>query len=148
MAIDLPAAAAAWPTPRAIDGEKGQRTEKGLAAEIARKGHLDELPSVASLSAWATPKIASGDYQYGLNHEKILNLQGQAQLTAFGETPIGYLLGPNGWEIVPASGQLNASHSRWLMGLPEEWDQAALAAFRSLKKRKRGSGASVVTETA
>jgi hypothetical protein len=107
----------------------------------------DDLENEAKLTGWATPKIASGDYQYGADHEKILNLQGQARLTAFGNQPIGFLLGPKGWEIVPACGQLNVSHSRWLMGLPPVWDEAGIAAFRSLKARKRGSRGSEDTAT-
>lgn len=129
---------AGWMTPKKADGEQG--------SETMMRGNLTLLGE-ARLTSWATPKVASGDYQYsGL--DKILNLQGQVQLTAFGDGPIGYLLGPNGWEIVPASGQLNASHSRWLMGLPAIWDVAGIAAFRSLKKRKRGSVGSADTETA
>jgi len=38
---------AIWPTPRAVDGDKGQRTPDGCKAEIARKGRLDDLPSTA-----------------------------------------------------------------------------------------------------
>lgn len=135
-----------WTTPQAHDTtgrSLGQKEIHGTLHGCAC------LVSEARLGAWATPKVASGDYQYsGPDHEKILNLQGQAQLTAFGETPIGYLLGPNGWEIVPALGQLNASHSRWLMGLPPTWDQAAIAAFRLLKAQKRELRGSADTETA
>ena len=54
-------------------------------------------------------------------------------VNGFWGTPIGYLLGPNGWEIVPACGQLNAAHSRWLMGLPPEWDDCAVTAMESLR---------------
>lgn len=130
-----------WTTPQAHDEtgrSKGQKEIHGTMHGCAC------LVSEARLSGWQTPKVASGDYQYsGGDHDKVaLNLSGEAKLAAqstdSGETPIGYLLGPDGWEIVPALGQLNAGHSRWLMGLPADWDQAGIAASRSLKKRKRG----------
>jgi len=44
-----------WPTPRASDREKNQRTAQGVMNELARKGKLDELPSVAMLAGWPTP---------------------------------------------------------------------------------------------
>jgi hypothetical protein len=50
--LDLPQVG--WPTARSIDGSKGQRTEQGMLNELARKGHLDELPSVAALTGWTT----------------------------------------------------------------------------------------------
>ena len=122
---------AGWMTPKKADGEQ--------SSETMMRGNLTLLGQ-ARLTSWATPKVASGDYQYsGQNHEKILNLQGQVQLTAFGEKPIGYLLGPNGWEIVPASGQLNAGHSRWLMALPPVWDDCGVTAMASLRKLRKGS---------
>lgn len=46
-----------WPTPRSIDGSKGARTEQGIQNELARKGHLDELPSVSALAHWQTPTV-------------------------------------------------------------------------------------------
>ena len=99
------------------------------------------LENEAKLSGWATPKVQRGDYQYGNgDHSQInLNLIGQARLTAFGEKPIGFLLGPNGWEIVPASGQLNAAHSRWLMGLPPAWDDCGVMGMGSSRKRQKHS---------
>jgi len=158
---------ASWPITRAIDGEKGQRTEAGLAAEIARKGHLDELPSIAQLAGWKTPCVPNGGRisgntedlgkhrdgtkaQIGLENKAKLsgwttprptdeNMAIDAQLTAFGDGPIGFLLGPNGWEIVPASGQLNAAHSRWLMGLPPAWDDCGVTAMASSSKRPKAS---------
>jgi len=123
----------AWKTPCVPNGGRGPHLDGKTKNQIG-------LENEARLSGWATPKVASGDYQYnGPDHEKILNLQGQARLTAFGETPIGYLLGPNGWEIVPASGQLNAAHSRWLMGLPRAWDDCGVTAMASLRKRRKRS---------
>lgn len=47
-----------WPAPRSIDGSKGSRSTEGVQKEINRKGHLDELPSVASLVGWPTPQTS------------------------------------------------------------------------------------------
>jgi len=46
-----------WPTPRSADGDKGARTLDGCQAEIARKGRLDDLPSVVAwmVAGWPTP---------------------------------------------------------------------------------------------
>lgn len=45
-----------WPTCRAIDGTKGQRTMEGVERERERKGGQppDELPSVVMLAGWTT----------------------------------------------------------------------------------------------
>lgn len=51
-----------WPTARSIDGDKGTRTEQGIQNEIKRKGRLDELPSVAMLSNWPTPRAAEAEH--------------------------------------------------------------------------------------
>ena len=118
----------AWPTPMAeTPAQKGYN----------EAGNNDSSRKTVEMCQWPTPAPGT------LSIAEQINV---ARSTDSGETPIGYLLGPNGWEIVPASGQLNASHSRWLMGLPAIWDQAAIAAFRSLKARKRGLRGSVDTE--
>jgi hypothetical protein len=155
---------AGWPTTRAEDAESsGMRHKRGISdtmtavAALAGWGSPETrdwksgdasqetmdrnarpLNEQVRLAGWATPKVKTGDYQYNHgDHSSIsLNLSGEAQLTAFGETPIGFLLGPNGWEIVPASGQLNAAHSRWLMGLPHEWDECAQRAFKWTRKAR------------
>lgn len=65
-----------WPTSRATDGEKNLRTLEGIQKEIDRKGNLDELPSVAKISAWATENTVDakggsrlGDGQVQLCHQ-------------------------------------------------------------------------------
>jgi hypothetical protein len=128
-----------WATPAARDfrfANSKPFSERGGGA----KG--EQLQNLAKhLCAWPANPDA-------LDVARILNLETELKaLVDSGVTTVGFLLDRNGWEIVPASGQLNASHSRWLMGLPEIWDRAAIAASRLLKGRKRASRGSEATET-
>lgn len=140
-----------WPTPQRSDTTGGQ---------AKRSDGRSNLNDYAMLSAWATPCVPNGGritanradmgkHQDGTKAQ--IGLENQARLAAFGETPHGYLLGPSGWEIVPACGQLNPRHAAWMQGLPAIWDICSLRAAdtlsRSSRKRKRAPCACVDTET-
>lgn len=51
-----------------------------------------------------------------------------AQLTQQGELPIGKIGSDAG---TVSSGRLNPAHSRWLMGYPKAWCEAALQAWKN-----------------
>ena len=127
---DLQAAAllASWPTPRREDGESsGMRHSRGVA---------DTLTAMAS---WSTPssrdwKDTPGMSETGVNPDgskrtRLDQLPRQAQLMVSGGGQIGSPAGTGN------NGQLNPSHSRWLMGLPKAWDDCIITALSKLKRR-------------
>lgn len=70
-----------WPTARATDGSKNGRTLQGVRNELARKGKLDELPSIAQLASWPTPNaIPPGRGGLQSNPEKALERKQQGHM--------------------------------------------------------------------
>jgi hypothetical protein len=130
---------AGWATPASTDGARGGEMTEAMSGT--------SLVQMTKMAGWPTPMAgtpAQKGYNEAGNSDSSRKTVEMCQWpvdpsTAFGETPIGYLLGPNGWEIVPASGQLNAAHSRWLMGLPRAWDDSGVTAMASSRKPRKRS---------
>lgn len=134
---------AGWTTPSSRDwkdtGSLRPRNDKQTKNGL----RLDQLPRQAKLAGWSTPRAEERCQHNSQDGGMALSLQaklagwttenGPARLTASGEMLTGSSARMEG------GGQLNAQHSRWLMGLPAAWCQAAIRAHRKFKARpKRG----------
>ena len=130
-----------WPTPQAQDWKGASLVENQLTHNSR------PLNEMVRLAGWPTPnccdatrgspetpeaKKARGANP-GLSMIDAAHLVGPVRRTASGET----LTGSDAGTI--ASGQLNPVHSRWLMGLPLEWDACGVTAMPSSSRRRRRS---------
>jgi hypothetical protein len=154
---ELPSVAslAGWPTPVANDDNKTPEAHQAMKQRMgerdgtgANRTAITSLQVMAQLAGWKSPKATDGMGRYSqVNGKRYWGFWMEAEACQWpvdpsmdsGEKLIGFLLGPNGWEIVPAYGQLNAAHSRWLMGLPPVWDDCGVTAMESLRKRRKRS---------
>lgn len=129
---------AGWPTPVVNDAT-------GSKYAYSRGNHdkpVLKMGGTADLAGWPTPMAgtpaqngnnAAGNNDSSRKTVELCTTDGPARLTVFGEMLTGSSAG------MESGGQLNPAHSRWLMGLPPEWDDCAVTAMQSMPKQRKAS---------
>ena len=131
---------AGWPTPTTTDsvrapGQDFKTTNITLNHAAVRAGWPTPTTRDHKGATENTLVRKNGKNRHDiLDHCALLTMTDQpARLTAYGLLVTGSTAG------MDAGGQLNPAHSRWLMGLPPEWDACAPTATRSTPKRRKPS---------
>jgi hypothetical protein len=140
---------AGWPTVTANDSEK-----RGVPAD-PKPGSQSCLPNATQLAGWNSPAASDGNGgkrphpdtsltgQHPSGRKINMGVASQAHLAWIATEPIRLtasgemLIGSDA--AMPAGGQLNPAHSRWLIGLPHVWDLCAAMAMQSLPRSLRRS---------
>lgn len=139
VTLNHAAVLAGWGTPMANDKERSTEFSAGRNPNLLEGAKLAGWPTTSCNndragnpdSALSMTRADGSKVQQRL--QDFAAICGPARLTASGEMLTGSCAG------MESGGQLNPAHSRWLMGLPPEWDACAPTATRSTPKRRASS---------
>ena len=123
-----------WPTPT-----ESMMTENDLVqAMFAGNGNRPKYEEAQLLASWKTPNCprkhdSDNSAGRGYASKKQKDLPDQVVSVVGGETLTGSSAS------IRSTGQLNPAHSRWLMGLPPEWDDCGVTAMPSSRRKRQRS---------
>lgn len=124
---------AGWPTTTAQDYSRGNKESRPQDTGIP-------LSQQVILAGWPTTTTSNNGTgagtqgrEGGENLQTAVQLVGPMRLCSDGTLLTGSTAG------MPSGGRLSPAHSRWLMRLPQEWDDCAPMETRSTRRQQRNS---------